>query len=572
MLNLVGEGTVMRRKILILLWLGVSASIALATQFPLLGGPGLVHLQSAKVGAGIGYRSLAAVSSYSNQTFYGLQGTDDSFTDLWNHNSICYSPLPGLAVIGNGLAHAEKWTVKSPVAASQTIDKSLGCPGDAVLALKYQWTLQNGLWDLGLMPLVTIPMSRTKYQDSPSQSGQVDFGGKVLSDFNLTNMVVFVNAGFLTRGKERPQLPLGLGMEYGFSPKLTAFFETSAELRMGGKKDSLTDGQVLRGRGADRNEVRVTPGLRFAPASFLGLNLACDIGLSRAAAPWQLILGFDFPASAGRSIMAPVWGAVAGIIKDNTSGGAIKGIISFPDRDIPAVISDASGSYRLKLKPGQYKVQVKANGYRTITRELEIKPGQDEGWELGLNKKLGQMTVTVTDASNKNPLRASLNFGNGGQQSFSTDPVSGQYLAKLAPGNYTLTVGAPGYISQNITMAIKDKDDLQQSISLQPLVQAAVPPRPVVPSVTPAAPVKPRPAAAKIPVVKPSTTPAAPAAPKVSAEEVTALYKKGVQQFMNEEYSVAEKTFKQVLAADPGHAKAKEYLGKTKDRLKKSKG
>jgi hypothetical protein len=27
-----------------------------------------------------------------------------------------------------------------------------------------------------------------------------------------------------------------------------------------------------------------------------------------------------------------------------------------------------------------------------------------------------------------------------------------------------------------------------------------------------------------------------------------------------------------VLAADPGHAKAKDYLGKTRDRLKKSKG
>ena len=558
----------MKRSMFLFLLLGLAASIALATQFPLLGGPGLVHLQSAKSGPGIGYRSLAAVSSYSNQTFYGLQGTDDAFTDLWNHNSISYSPMPGLAVIGNGLAHAEQWTVKST--SLQTIDKSLGCPGDALMALKYQWSLQNGRWDLGLMPMVTIPMSRTKYQDSPSQSGKLDFGGKILSDFNFSDLAVLVNAGFLTRGDERPQLPLGLGIEYSFSDKLSAFFESSSELRMGAQKDTRPDSLIPRGRGADRTEMRVTPGMRFAPLPFLGINLACDIGLARATAPWQVILGFDIPATAGRSLVAPLWGAVAGIIKDISSGTAIKGIISFPGQDIPAVISDAKGNYRLKLKPGRYKIQVKADGYRTITREMEVKAGQEAGWALDLNKKLGQLTIKVTDASGQKPIKASLTFGTDGQQVFNTDPLSGQYLAKLVPGNYTLTVGAPGYISQNVSLTIKDKEDLQQIVALQPLVQAAVPPKPVTPAVA-SAQIKPKPVAAKPIVATPAAKPVTPAAPKMSAEEVTALYKKGVQQFMNEEYAPAEKTFKQVLAADPAHAKAKDYLGKTRDRLKKSK-
>ena len=551
--------------------LGLAASTSLAAQLPWLGGPGLVHLQSAKSGSGIGYRSLAAVSSYSNQTFYGLHGTDDSFTDLWNNNSFSYSPLPGLMVAGNGLAHAEQWTVKSPADTAQAIDRSLGCPGDALVALKYQWSLLNGRWDLGLMPMVTIPMNRTKYQDGPSQSGKMDFGGKILSDINLPNLALLVNVGFLTRGDQRPQLPLGLGLEYGFSQNFSGFLEVSAELRMGAQKDSLSDDQILRGRGADRDETRVTPGLRFAPVSYLGLNLACDIGLSRAAAPWQAVIGIDFPAAAGRTLAAPLWGAVAGIIKDNSSGAAIKGIISFPGRDIPAVISDAKGSYKLKLKPGRYKIQVKADGYRTITREMEVKAGQDAGWALDLNKKMGQLTLKVTDAAGQKPLKASLTFGADGQQVFTTDPVSGQYQARLAPGNYSLTVGAPGYISQNVSLTIKDKDDLQQMVALQQLVQAAVPPRPVTPSAA-SAQIKPSPAAAKIPVAVAPVKPAVTAAPKMSAEEVAALYKKGVQQFMNEEYAPAEKTFKQVLSADPGHAKAKEYLGKTKDRLKKSKG
>ena len=41
---------------------------------------------------------------------------------------------------------------------------------------------------------------------------------------------------------------------------------------------------------------------------------------------------------------------------------------------------------------------------------------------------------------------------------------------------------------------------------------------------------------------------------------------------MNEEYDQAVKTFQQLLKSDPGHAKAKDYLAKAKDRLKKIKG
>jgi len=70
--------------------------------------------------------------------------------------------------------------------------------------------------------------------------------------------------------------------------------------------------------------------------------------------------------------------------------------------------------------------------------------------------------------------------------------------------------------------------------------------------------------------VKPAT--AKPASAKLSTAEVAALYKTGVEQFMNEDYATALTTFQKVLKSDPGNAKAKEYLGKTKDRLKKLKG
>ena len=54
----------------------------------------------------------------------------------------------------------------------------------------------------------------------------------------------------------------------------------------------------------------------------------------------------------------------------------------------------------------------------------------------------------------------------------------------------------------------------------------------------------------------------------MTAEEIDALYKTGVRQFMNEEFKKAEATFQKVIKADPGNAKAKDYLAKTRARLK----
>jgi Flp pilus assembly protein TadD len=103
--------------------------------------------------------------------------------------------------------------------------------------------------------------------------------------------------------------------------------------------------------------------------------------------------------------------------------------------------------------------------------------------------------------------------------------------------------------------------------SAEPRLPAPPPaPRPV--RTTPATARTPEPAAPR--PAAPAVKPAASARP--SPADVAALYKTGVEQFMNEEYDKALGTFQKVLKNDPGNAKAKEYLGKTKDRLKKLKG
>lgn len=556
----------MKKKFLnIALSLATICGISLAARFPMLGGPGLIHLQSAKAGAGFGFRSFNAVTNYTAQKVPYLSGTDNSYNDVWSYNLVNYSPMDNLSVMLVGLAHAEQWNITSP--GGDTLDNTLGCPGDFTIAAKYGLRLYEGKVDLAIMPLISIPMDRKKYNDSPSQSGKVDFGGKLLSDIEMNNMSFLINIGFLSRGDQRPQLPVGVGFDYGITGNISAFLETSAEMRMGAAKDSLPDSMVLSGRGYDRSEVRVTPGVRYNPTSLLGINLAADIGLTKATAPWQLILGFDFPAAAGmiKSLILP--GTVTGLIKHRRTSEPIRGMISFPGTNLPAIVSEPNGSYQLKLNPGTYDIKVMANGFRTIDRKIEVKSGETQAWDLTLSPREGIIKGQVVDASSGKPVLALIAI-NGNGDKYNNDRTTGGFSFTLAaPKKYDITVSADGYQTFQTSVSLTDKEESVQNITLQQIPK----PKPVQPTVVQKqiTPVKPAVTAAEKP--KPERKPA-PRAPGLSPEEVADLYKTGVKQYMSEEYDKAVNTFKKILASDPGNTKAKDYLKKSQERLKKIRG
>ena len=552
----------MKRLILAVVSLLLAAAGLQAARYPVMGGPGLIHLQSAKTGQGFGIRSLNAFTSYSGQRFYVLEGEDNSFNDLWSHNQINYSPMQNMAFMAAGMAHAEQWSIKSP--GGDSLDKTLGCPGDFVLAAKYSLPLYDGKVDLGILPMVTIPMDKDKFQDGPSQTGKVDFGGKLLTDVALDKAVLLFNLGFLTRGDQRPQLPAGLGLEYSISPMFSAFMEASAELRLGSAKDSLPDSLVRPGRGYDRTDARLTPGIRLIPLPLLGVSLAADIGLAKATAPWQIVLGLDFPAAAGliRSIILP--GTVAGFIKHRLTSQPVQGMITFPGTEMPAVMTGPDGNYQLKLNPGTYNIKVMANGFRTVDRRIEVKSGEQQSWDLTLSPKEGVIKGHVVDASTSRPVPAVITLSNG--EKFNADPATGSFSFTLpAPKKYDLQVSAQGYQPYAASISLNDKQEEVQNIVLQPIPK----PQPVQPAAVAPKPGKPAAPAAVAP--KPAAKPA-PKAPGMTPDQISDLYKTGVKQYMSEEYDKAAATFKKLLAADPDNAKAKDYLKKSQERIKKIRG
>jgi len=552
----------MKKYLLITISLFLALPTAQAARFPLLGGPGLIHLQSAKSGQGFGFRSFNAITNYGSQKVSYLPGSDNSYSDLWSYNLVNYSPMDNLAFMVVGLAHAEQWSINSP--GGDSLDNTLGCPGDFTIAAKYGLQLYDGQVDLAAMPMVSIPMDEKKFQDSPSQTGKVDFGGKLLTDIAMDKASILVNVGFFTRGDQRPQVPAGLGVNYEINSRFSAFMETSAELRIGSLKDSLPDSMILSGRGFDRTEARLTPGLRFVPLPLLGVNLAADIGLTKATPAWQVVLGLDFPAAAGliRSIIMP--GTIAGLIKHRRTSQPIRGMISFPGTNLPAVVSEPNGSYQLKLNPGTYNIKVMANGFRTIDRKLEIKSGESQSWDLTLSPREGTIKGQVADAATGRPVLAVITL-NGSGDRYNNDQVTGGFSFTLAaPKKYDLFVIAQGYQPFQTNISLTDKEEAVQNIVLQPIPK----PKPVQPAVVQKAAKPPVTATVK---PKPVRTPA-PKAPGLSPKEVAGLYKTGVKQYMSEEYDKAVATFKKLLAADPGNAKAKDYLKKSQERLKKIRG
>ncbi|HTY09352.1 MAG TPA: carboxypeptidase-like regulatory domain-containing protein [Candidatus Edwardsbacteria bacterium] len=560
------KGTI--TAVLSLLTTLVLAAVAGGARYPLLGGPGLVHVQSAKTGLGFSYRTFNAASSYGDVNYYGMTGKQDALTDVWSYHSVGYAPNASLAVMVTGMAHGESWTVKNGAPLTVNNDKTLGCPGDAFVSGKYHVSL-NEMFDLALEPMMTVPMDYKKYEDGPSQTGKLDVGGKVLCDVNLGAGTVYLNAGFLTRGDERAMVPLGAGFEYGFNEQLSAFAEASGELRVGSQKDAYPDSLVPKGRGFDRTEFRVTPGLRFAPLPYGAVNLAVDVGLTSSAAPWQVIFGIDIPASAGRFLTVTLPGIIAGMIRDARTGGPVKCMISFPGAGLPAIVSDASGRFNASVPPGEYKIEVMANGYRMQQRKMVVASRQTDTWDVKLNRKEGQLSITVTDAATGKPLAADIRFKDSALPDAKADPATGQYRTALVPGKYSLAIAAPGYVPQDLAFSIKDKEEKAQIVALQ--TPAAKKPEVIVPAATPApgvnkgTPVKREPGSAGPRVV---IKPVAPAV-KLSPEELAGLYKTGVQLYMDEEYAKAIATFSTIVAADPGNTKARDYLKKAKERQKK---
>jgi len=155
-----------------------------------------------------------------------------------------------------------------------------------------------------------------------------------------------------------------------------------------------------------------------------------------------------------------------------------------------------------------------------------VEPGKKEKWDLTLKRKLGTVKGTVADAATGQPIAASFSFIGKDLPQFNSNPQTGEYSTLVPPGKYNLSVTADGYRSQNMELTTRDRKEVVNNLTLQPIASA-----PVAYNTTPA--VSAPPPAPKPTVTREKPKAAAPkptASAKLSADEINALYKTGVKQ------------------------------------------
>jgi uncharacterized membrane protein len=244
-------------------------------------------------------------------------------------------------------------------------------------------------------------------------------------------------------------------------PKFATVTDAEGNFRFGG----LAEGAyLLRFQVAGFGEIWYPAGETFAdaePVEVAAGDALTDLGIAldgRPGAVGGTVLGADV-ADAVVTVQLPA--------------AAIEGSDVEP---VPAVVAtmavDASGAFLLPdlPTPATYEVQVAKPGFATELRTISLGPGETrDDLQVLLRKGDGVLSGSIVDTAGTPLGGASITATDGAAQtqtrSLSGDETNGFFeLRDLAtPSTYTITVTAPGYFDQTVTLTLEAeqrRDDL----------------------------------------------------------------------------------------------------------------
>jgi hypothetical protein len=113
-------------------------------------------------------------------------------------------------------------------------------------------------------------------------------------------------------------------------------------------------------------------------------------------------------------------------------------------------LTDDDGHYDLEIAPGNYTVTVTKSGFISQSKNATVAVNQTTTVNFALSSALadiGWIVGSVTDANTSMPIEdAVITAGNKSDDTNS----AGRYEIELAPGNYSVTAGKSGYVSQTM--------------------------------------------------------------------------------------------------------------------------
>ena len=276
-------------------------------------------------------------------------------------------------------------------------------------------------------------------------------------------------------------------------------------------------------------------------------------------------------------------GLIAGRIIDQRSQKPVRATITLPNTEVHPVQSDANGRFNLKLREGDYLIQVTADGYETRTWRVSPKIGETTPLEVTLKEKeLPEVTQAVNlgyEYFTKGDLLSAKREYQEALQLDPDHPLATEYLknveTKIEEGLTSHRSKALKYTSAgDLSKAIQEwkavlaldpsNGEAKTAVSILNM-QLTSSNKPVEKPTTPPPKIKPE--------TKPKTEPPKVTEPKkLTPQEIEDLYRKGVTLFQQENFKEAIKVFQEILKSEPNHENAKRYKEKAEVRLKAIEG
>lgn len=262
----------------------------------------------------------------------------------------------------------------------------------------------------------------------------------------------------------------------------------------------------LRGRDGAGNEFdragafeqELTLGVRvLPPLRGLSLFVAVDIGLTgvnefvrelSGQEPYDVLLGLGYAfdtlpviqeverevvREVVRETPPPVAGRVIGtVIEQGTDTPVAGAVVSFPGRELSAIVSDAGGVFRsYTLDPGEVQMEIAHPEYHSGTCAATI---PEEGGdvevrcELEALPRVGSINGRVVGEGAGPIAGASVTLSGPASRTLMTGPDGSFNVADLAPGTYTLRAQAENYLIKQENVEVRARETAQPEITLIP--------------------------------------------------------------------------------------------------------
>ncbi|MDF9745116.1 carboxypeptidase regulatory-like domain-containing protein [Natrinema salsiterrestre] len=155
-------------------------------------------------------------------------------------------------------------------------------------------------------------------------------------------------------------------------------------------------------------------------------------------------------------------GSVEGTVTDADDEPIADATVTAGDE---TVTTDENGTYTLELEPGEYTLDVSADGYETVSEDVTVDADATTTADVTLEAVDGTLEGTVTDTDGDAIADATVTVGD---QETTTDE-NGSYSLDLEPGEYTLAVSAEGYEDASRTVSVEADATRTADVTLEPV-------------------------------------------------------------------------------------------------------